>query len=344
MRWVLVVMLVILPSIVSAQGFRAKDSRPPRPTPTFTLCVYGDSIVDDDSPTGNQTAGSEGKGVCDWCDPLVEAGITIIAMGWNGAETEDDTSPATVDACSPNYDSCANSGEQIALLEDTNCPSGGLTTSCRDVRGDTTLDSTYMDDMAPYCDVFAFFYGTNDTSESLAGNEFDLVHKAVIEKAASLEKPVVFWEAPPTYINETRYNRLEEYRGEIANAVAAVTADERKYVSVYSAWDLWSEFRRVHGWEAQRSLFDETCNDGWDDADWEAGTNQFDCTHPDRDTVDENLGQIPADWMGGAIMRHLLGVIESFSLGVNAAPPSLPPDSPSNLWDEGVWDTSEWGA
>lgn len=346
-RIVLALLIVTIPVSSFAQSFRAKSGYAlPGKVPSLTLCIYGDSIVDDDSPSGNQTTGSESKGVCDWCDPLVDAGFTIVSMGMNGARAWDTDDPSVVDLCA-SHDNCPTSGEQAALVDDTGCPGTGRSTSCRDVIGDTTLDSTYMDDIAPFCDVFAFFYGTNDTANAESGTDFEAVHQAVIEKAASLDKPVVFWEAPPSYLQQRRYDRLADYRSAVASSVAAVTASERGYVSVFSAWDLWQDFRNQYGWVEQRKLYgdNEECEEEWSQSAWDEYTsNQTgDCTHPNRFVVNANLGMIPADWMGKAIMNHVLGVASSFSAGKGGSI-STPEDVvPSNLWGSGVWGEFIWG-
>jgi len=293
-------------------------SPPPEPFPSLTFCVYGDSIVMDRSPTGNQTEFSEGKGVCDWCDPLVDAGIAIISMGRNGAEADSDSSdPISVDDCDelnpPNYRSnCEGSGEAVALTDDTTCPGTEWSSSCRDVRGDTDRDSTYMDDIAPFCDVFGFFFGTNDTAENLTTNEFDLVHQAVIEKAAALKIPVIFWEAIPTFETKARHARLAEYRAEIQAAITAVTYAERRYVSVYSGWDLFEDIRVRFGDYAQRCMYDDAPS-GWSQSEWDSGSNQTgDFTHPERSVINCDPSPtgtvIPADYLGRAIRNHVLSV------------------------------------
>lgn len=343
----LLALALLFPCVASAQ-MRTLAQVSTNQQRALTLCIYGDSIVNDPSVTGNNTSGSEGKGVCDWCDPLVDAGFTIIAMAQNGATSWDEDNPSVVDSCT-NYNTCTDgrpTGEQVALVEDASCPGGGYSTSCRDILGDTALESTTMEDVASYCDVFAFFFGANDAVDAVSSTDWVAVHQAVIEKAASLDKPVVFWEAMPTYLNQTRYDRLEnEYQAATQSAIAAVTTSERAYVSVYSAWDLWADFRSTYGWEAQRDLYVDCGLGSWSQSNWDADTNQTgDCTHPERQTVNSNLGMIPADWMGKAIMRHVLGVAESRRAGRGTAESIPEASGPSNLWGSAVWGSFTWGS
>lgn len=290
----------------------------------IVYCQYGDSITDDDSPSGNQTSGSESKGVCDFCDPLVDAGVEVVSMGWNGAETEDDSEPATVDSCSPNYDSCANSGEQAALECDSSCPGGGLTTSCRDVRGDTTLDSTCIEDIAQYCDVFGFMLGTNDDSESVPNSTVEGVITDVADEAIDEGKPIIFWHPPPSYIERSRYARQDDYRQHVLNGISA--ASDSTYVHLLDMNSAFTDIKNRLGAASERSLFDDCGPSFWQQDLWDAGgcnmnvpgcggIENTDCIHPERfvgsDAID---GRIPANWMGEIMKKKLLEVYKEHYL------------------------------
>lgn len=319
-RLLLLALIVVLAGPADAQ--RQSFQRAAKAIPALTVCLYGDSLVDDNSPSGNQTAGFESGGVCDFCDPLVDAGMTIISMGRNGAESTSDGGEA--ENCAGGYEDalCTTDGDNVALTCDASCDNSvsnpSETTSCRNVvqapspaAGVDHRDSTCVRDMTEYCDVFAYLYGTNDSSEAVTANTFDLDHQQFIEDVASYNRPGIVWIAPTYWSRRSRAERLDaDYRAEIATALAAVTNEERRWVTVLDAWSLFRDIGTRYGLDQERLLFDDANSGNWSQAEWDADTTQTgggDYVHPER-FVDNGApeGLIGANYLGQAFMRAVL--------------------------------------
>ena len=313
---------------VSAQAFYSNEARLEDGIHPIRLCVYGDSITVDASNTGNQTAGSWSKGVCDWCDPLVDQGWQIRTMATSGSfGWDDDQEPPQVNGtCSEGNSLATCNGvvstlEHLALIQDAACPAA-RTSSCFDVHGDTTFDSTYMDDVESECDIFAIWHGVNDTGNVESASDFDLVVQAVIEKAASFNKPIVIWEPYETWHKKTRTLRAVDYRAAVQTAIDAVTTAESAYASVWSAYEMINVAHRNTYGEAEERLLLEDCADGvgFDQATFDADVSgqSGDCTHIEKGGSDKSitngnvLGVIPADWMGEAAGRHIQAAYEAW--------------------------------
>lgn len=254
------------------------------------ILIYGDSL----SNAGNPTS-------CEWCDPLVTAGLQVFGMAQAGARSFDNDT-VDPDACeSAGYDTCELYGERQVAYLDGACRRTDSTRWTGD-----TANTTCLEDMpASSQDIDVFFFGPGDFSNAATLATWDATHEALamaaygvmMDASEAAGHGCVVVLGPP-YFKTTNPVESETALNQIHVLLRTEVRANRDLCRVA---DVHSEFRKIESKFDSQAMFDMY-------SDCDAGPGDDDCTHPVDGPVASGGGVRPNDLMGDTILKAIRAV------------------------------------